>query len=66
MTYVLRLEMLRLIEIIRGMLKSEASCVCGRHYRLTFDGPTTILLDKIEAIIKAEPEMTRNQLIEID
>lgn len=51
MNYKLRCDIKRLIEIVRGACKSEASCFCGRHYRLTFglEENVTQLLDLIEA-----------------
>lgn len=66
MIYSLRLDILKLIEIVKGMTTSHAACVCGRHYRLIFDQPVKGLLEKIEAAVKDEPDLTRNQLLEVD
>jgi hypothetical protein len=65
MTYGLKLKILSLIATLKELKGSTARCYCGRVHRLGFDFDFLENVDVIENALKAEPELTRNQLIEV-
>jgi len=70
MNYHDRVNALRLVERIRAMHKSEVSCTCGRHYRITFGTEEIMsLVDMLEASVKGivvEPAIDADRFSLID
>ena len=66
MTTDLRIRLLAFFERTAAMEASEASCYCGRFYRLMFDVSMRNEIAVLKALVEKEPEPGRFTYLEYD